>query len=290
MDDEFFKCVKENSVLIKISKYPNINENVYPLKKMDLIGIKYFIQKFDNFYVKFSEREENAEESYYNCIVPIALYLDKGKIYQCPYIMNIKYYDKKFNINWEKDTSYIDLYSNTANEILDQIMKAPVFCKHCKVQTGFVNCEQTNPKKEDWNLEDNNDKLVKKLDYYDYLSKFKAISFGMIRIQNNLFEIIKVQAVNLKNMNVTVIKCNEKDTVFMELVTKAADIIGFSIDNIITLEELDRIPKNIECNYLYKRPTNHLLNIYGHQDNLIIRKLFYNKFIINRRVNEKEIE
>jgi len=144
MDEKFWKTLADNNIylqfsiydikiqwheiLSKIKKYKiqsNISDKI--VKNID----EYILRYFCNFNLDLTGSQEDfkrCEHCITNCTI-----LQDGKIYKCPLISNVKYFNKKFKQNIEVSQNDYREVSKIKNpkEFLNWLNQPPAFCKYC---------------------------------------------------------------------------------------------------------------------------------------------------------------
>lgn len=191
--------------------------------------------------VKFRKEanEEKIAFNYENCIVPISLYLHRGKMYQCFYPFCVKHYDKKFGTHLENDLDGIDIYNTTVEELSKKLKNPPVFCKNCTTTTGFVKCAQKSPERFDWENTDRNKYLLKDFSNYEFKITRKLVTYSILIIRDKRFNIINKTEDQLSGKTFSVLMRDENSKFhYDEYLVKSQNIWKIHISKIITLDEL----------------------------------------------------
>ena len=143
MNDEFWKCLHENSVVLRHSLYPFKQDIDKYYEKVEKYDVKtYFskeelkqneIKKFFRLNIHLKKPEDYIER-FKNCNNKVyCAQLYDGKIYSCWLGQGIRHFNKKFNQNipvTEKD--YLDIYKiNSAEEIKEFFAKPFPLCGYC---------------------------------------------------------------------------------------------------------------------------------------------------------------
>lgn len=139
---EFWKCCRENKILIDCSRYPiNLDySQIEQLCKDNNVGF-YFNGNNTNsrYFLKVALDKDGKvpfEKSYLicNCMSKCA-FLRDGRIYHCPIIGNIeilnKYFNEKFILS-DKDSINIHKISKV-DRILKFLSKDSPFCRYCNL-------------------------------------------------------------------------------------------------------------------------------------------------------------
>ncbi|MBQ9245310.1 radical SAM protein [bacterium] len=142
MPDSFWKCMHDNSVVLKHSLYPGTNVDIdYYYKMARKYGVRtYFkrkeLQPTESFFklnidlegkVDYVKRFENCE------MKDFCNQMSKGRIFHCWFGPGIRHFNKKFNKNVELvEEDYLDIYkAKDANEIFEFFRRAPKICRFC---------------------------------------------------------------------------------------------------------------------------------------------------------------
>jgi uncharacterized radical SAM superfamily Fe-S cluster-containing enzyme len=145
-NEMFWKMCQINDVSIVISKYPiKIDFDVIKqLAKRWHIPLE-MVSRDNNVWKKFSldlQGKQDVNESYKNCTgQEVYAQLYKGKIFVCPTIPYIRYFNKYFNQNLEiTDNDWIDIHQvKNIKEITDFLKKPMSFCRYCNVKGNVLN-------------------------------------------------------------------------------------------------------------------------------------------------------
>ncbi|MDR1782448.1 MAG: radical SAM protein [Bacilli bacterium] len=155
--DELLNYCQKNNIVIGISVYPINDKYIKDLKNLELelnkvkIKTNFIWFQHDKLFSKdkrfLNKNLKINKYDYIGCIgnyAPIAV-LKEGKIYHCPICAYIKYFNEYFKVNLETlNEDYIDIYQvNSAQEIIDFLLKPTPFCNYCDVQNRTL---------EKWNL------------------------------------------------------------------------------------------------------------------------------------------
>jgi MoaA/NifB/PqqE/SkfB family radical SAM enzyme len=142
MPDSFWNTCRENKIGLLITRYTKIKFNY---DQLPIIASKHNVE-FSFFGSEFEHGDEswnialnplgNQEpyESFTNCFMANdCISLRNGKLYPCPIIPNIDFFNKSFGTNMQPcSNDYIDIYkAKNMQEILEFLAKPIPFCKYC---------------------------------------------------------------------------------------------------------------------------------------------------------------
>jgi MoaA/NifB/PqqE/SkfB family radical SAM enzyme len=146
-NNDFWNTCKENNIDIEISHYP-INLNIKNIRKIAtekdvILTVTDEIKKMGNLQLDIYGNQ-NAKNNFTlcdqsnNCIA-----LVDGKLYTCPTVAYIKYFNKYFNQKLETtENDYIDIYKvKNIKEIVKRLCRPIPFCKYCNMQGMFHNLD-----------------------------------------------------------------------------------------------------------------------------------------------------
>jgi MoaA/NifB/PqqE/SkfB family radical SAM enzyme len=153
--DSFWRDCHKYKVYVEITDYPvNRNVDVIVAKcKKYRVCIGYGLYKETGMYKTPLDLEggQSPETSFNACRVdPRCVSLRDGKIYTCPTVAYIqffnKYFDKDLHVTEE---DYIDIYkANSKAEILDFLRKPFPFCRYCKPSARLTGLDWQVSKRE----------------------------------------------------------------------------------------------------------------------------------------------
>lgn len=162
MTEEFWKCCKENSIVIGITQYPIDIDYEECIEKIKLYGIDY-----ESFSGEGCPRDEmwrlsldksaanRPVENFISCPRANAcIFVSHGKIYNCATMANINHYNKCFGTNFALcEEDYVDIYKiSSAQEIFDKLCKPKPFCRFCNIERRKygMKWEKTSLSPEEW--------------------------------------------------------------------------------------------------------------------------------------------
>ncbi|MCL1947125.1 MAG: radical SAM protein [Chitinivibrionia bacterium] len=139
--ENFWNCCRENNVKIIVTKYPVKLD----YKKIDELARNYGIKlKYWGGDLKTSyhsvldlDGKHNPKKSFRLCYKSNScIYLSKGRLYTCPTIPYIHYFNKHFGQNLQvSDNDSIDIYkAESIKEIRDFLAKPIPFCRYCAAE------------------------------------------------------------------------------------------------------------------------------------------------------------
>jgi len=154
MNIEFFRFVNNNNVKIEITKYPMKYNLSYILKDEKIFFIEDNVKK--NFF-KYKININGTNDSYVHAAIcerhGHCNILKDGKIYPCPIIANVEYFNSFFNTNFKvTEEDYIDIYKeNRKEKYLNVYFSNSPFCKYCNgINREVVDWKISERKIEEW--------------------------------------------------------------------------------------------------------------------------------------------
>jgi MoaA/NifB/PqqE/SkfB family radical SAM enzyme len=155
LSDIFWETCKKNNVIIVITNYP-IKINRDTIKDS---AEKYSVKlQFTGGEVKTMRRDildiqgrQNAKKSFQLCFkANFCSQLRNGKLYTCPTIPYIEFFNKFFKQNLEvREEDYIDIYkAKNIDEIFDFLCKPVPFCRYCNIKATINEIEWGVSKRE----------------------------------------------------------------------------------------------------------------------------------------------
>lgn len=154
MTKDFFHALHRNNISVQISNYPPTQNKINQLKEtLSSFKIKYSITPMIiNFTATLNPKgTSDQENTFNNCRHRHCTILRNDNIYICPISAYIDTYNKYFNKNITIPKG-INIYSNSAKQILEYLNKSEETCKYCTIVANYINwgCS-SNPKEQDWN-------------------------------------------------------------------------------------------------------------------------------------------
>lgn len=140
MQEDFWKCLHDNNIILSVTKYPLKLD--YDLMKKKALKYHVNFEFYDNtdkeqiwYNIKLQEDgKRDARKSFYKCFLSNeCVMLKEGKLYTCTLIPNIEHFNKYFKKDLQvcKD-DYIDIYkAKNKEEIFDFLSKPAPFCRYC---------------------------------------------------------------------------------------------------------------------------------------------------------------
>lgn len=132
--EDFWKAVRQTHTIIDVTKYPCVGEKF--AKALDSIGNntahqlgRIFIATHFNKTMTY-EPVNNIEESFNECKYKRCINLINGKLVHCPTAGYMEHYNKYFDEHLPEESG-IDIYNNSALEIMDYLGKSIPTCAHC---------------------------------------------------------------------------------------------------------------------------------------------------------------
>lgn len=174
-NDEFWKTCAQTGIIVRISRYPNVNSEK-ELKKLAKEKNAVFricgeadewIQKNENIAViemnggaldwkKFPFDKDGKQDVHYSwqhCEQHCCCALSDGKFFPCTKIPNVKHFNEYFGENFiVSKNDFIDIFKAKSADELLEFLDFPVdFCKYCDVKnTVDLKWGKTDYKKEEW--------------------------------------------------------------------------------------------------------------------------------------------
>lgn len=153
MNEIFWESVRKNNILLRISVYPINQKNI---RKYLELAQKHNVKLqglWDGrkFYLKKNPQGNSIEEEVFStCDAKICHQVYKGNLYHCP----VSAYGYIYN-NYFKNNFYykegIDIYSNSAEKIVEYIEKPISNCKNCNINAACINWKESNLLENEWN-------------------------------------------------------------------------------------------------------------------------------------------
>ncbi len=154
MSEDFFQTLYKNNISMEVTNYPPIQSKTKQLQeKLSSFKINYSITPMViNFTANLNPNgTSDQEETFKNCRHTYCKILRNDYIYICPISAYIDKYNKYFNKNIPVPKG-INIYSNSAKQILEYLNKSEQTCKYCTNLSNYITwgCSN-NPKETDWN-------------------------------------------------------------------------------------------------------------------------------------------
>ena len=150
-DEELYKIIKKNNVVISISNYGKYSFKIKELcEKLDKEKVKYKIKDIDEYWydygevVNYNKQKKELKKQYRNCD-NICKSILNGEMYYCPRYSHG--YD--LGLLGRKDNEYVDLINNNPKTIKKKIRKMIInnkpleVCKYCLY--GTDKCKKIKP-------------------------------------------------------------------------------------------------------------------------------------------------
>jgi MoaA/NifB/PqqE/SkfB family radical SAM enzyme len=143
--DRFWQSCKKNNAKICITKYP-INLDFDAIKQLASthnVELEYYTNTEVQIKTMYcfpldTTGKQDYKDSFSLCFkANECITLNNGKIYTCPTIPCVQYFNSYFNQNLQvSPDDYIDIYKvNTINEIFDFLCKPKPFCRYCNIRS-----------------------------------------------------------------------------------------------------------------------------------------------------------
>ena len=141
LNTTFWESCHDNNIIVSLTAYP-INLN---FKKICDLAYKYNVcLEFFNNKIKYKFEKniydlhgtQNIEKAYNSCLIKVCPQLYEGRLYRCPPIPYIKYFNKQFGENLQVcDGDYLDLQNINSIETVSDFLNKPVpFCRYCQTE------------------------------------------------------------------------------------------------------------------------------------------------------------
>jgi hypothetical protein len=136
IDDNFWQTAKETSTKIYVTNYPiKLNKEIIKEKAEFYCVEILFSDELKTMWITPLNIKKNSNKTiqFLNCQHSKCNALYRGKIYKCPKIYTIKYFNKYFDLNFEvTEKDYIDIYNvKSIEQILKNLARPVPFCKNC---------------------------------------------------------------------------------------------------------------------------------------------------------------
>jgi len=143
MGADFWDSCRKNSAIVSITRYPiDINnEQINKLSRQYGVKVESFVpyQKavFDKFVLD-TQGPQNILSNFSKCPQTPCHHLYKGKIYMCPIVPYIKYFNLYFSKNLEvSKADFVDIYQIEQIDAILEYFKKPIpFCRYCDLKAG----------------------------------------------------------------------------------------------------------------------------------------------------------
>ncbi|GHT88856.1 hypothetical protein FACS1894137_17430 [Spirochaetia bacterium] len=147
LEDDFWENCRKNNIIVTITKYPIKLDFQTIEKKAQSHGVKMEYMGSTGTIIKTMrinpldlEGNQIPKKSFKYCYMSnYCIHLRDGKLYTCPRVPNIHFFNQYFNQELkvtEKD--YIDIFEvNNLTEILDRLCRPIPFCRYCNT-TGVI--------------------------------------------------------------------------------------------------------------------------------------------------------
>lgn len=156
MEMKFWECISDNNIIVKISKYPNINyEDIESYLKMNNYRYEIFGDR-NNGWTRFlfSNKHKNKFLNFYfKCENnKFCWQLRDGKIIVCPICAYIDIFNKKFGTDFKlHSTDFIKLDKKITKYNLTKFALTPKhFCKYCVFPREIISWRQSDNSIHEW--------------------------------------------------------------------------------------------------------------------------------------------
>lgn len=138
MDADFWDCCKKNRIIVAPTKYPIKLDYDKITKKAEMEGVQY--QYFGDAGLSWGHPvitetgNRNENHSFLHCgNANNCACLNHGKIYPCPRVAKIHFFNKAFQTNFRvSKKDFIDIYDDiTLKEIMEFLARPVPFCRYC---------------------------------------------------------------------------------------------------------------------------------------------------------------
>jgi hypothetical protein len=135
MPDEFYESMRANNVVINISYYPPMEEQMDKIESfLDSKGVRWDKSPLiKSFTVKQTlVRQPDAQQQYFNCLQAHCHNFYEGKLAACFLPFMTKYFNKEFNKQLPEDGA-IDLFEDglTLEQLKIRLLTAFERCCYC---------------------------------------------------------------------------------------------------------------------------------------------------------------
>ena len=159
MDDSFYESCKRNHITIAVSEYP-LDVDYKKMKEyVTSKGVKFIFfggERKDQFSFMSLEKghEDEYKKRYLSCAISNAcVTLDHGRLYYCSASAYIRFFNEKFDENYDNSMDSISIYGTSKKEILDFLRRPHPFCGYCdvKLRDSFTYpWQKSQLNKEEW--------------------------------------------------------------------------------------------------------------------------------------------
>jgi MoaA/NifB/PqqE/SkfB family radical SAM enzyme len=139
--ENFWRSCRNNKVKIRISGYPIKleTEKIKKLSKKFKVKVKnYGTKKNEWGKMKIDISGRQDKENSFNICNHDCVNLCDGKLYSCPTIAYIKYFNQYFGKKLEvKESDYVDIHKvESIDEIMEFLSSPSDFCRYCDIAGG----------------------------------------------------------------------------------------------------------------------------------------------------------
>ncbi|GHU05617.1 hypothetical protein FACS1894147_11970 [Spirochaetia bacterium] len=164
VEDNFWENCRKNNIIVTITKYPikldfQAIENKAQCHnvKMEYMGSTGAIIKTMRINPLDLEGKQNIKKSFKYCYMSnYCIHLLDGKLYTCPRVPNISYFNNFFNQKLQiTEKDYIDIFRvNDLTEIFDYLCHPIPFCRYCNTTKVIHGTEWAVSKKniKEWTI------------------------------------------------------------------------------------------------------------------------------------------
>jgi MoaA/NifB/PqqE/SkfB family radical SAM enzyme len=156
--NEFWEICNKNNIKIVVTKYPiNLQfSKIEQVAKKHNVILNYYgetelIPRMLHKVPLNISGNENQQKSFELCYkANSCISLDEGRIYTCPTVPYIKYFNKQFGTDLTiSNEDYIDIYKiKTLDEIFEFLCKPIPFCRYCNTKGMVYRIDWSVSKKE----------------------------------------------------------------------------------------------------------------------------------------------
>lgn len=165
--EKIYAELKRDNAEIFVSYYPKNNDLIDDgIERAKSYGITVTKAQIDLFYVKMTDKKNPGDiQSRFNkCHVMCkgAVYLDRGRVYACPYAPNFRHYDSAYNVKYEFIEDGYNIFDEHANpeDFADKMRQPLKACQYCSDDMLYVKWQQAKPEKENWLCNSSNKYII----------------------------------------------------------------------------------------------------------------------------------
>lgn len=153
MPDNFFKACVDNKITLEITVYPPAKTHLNNiLEKTSKFNVDVVLSPttFNFCAVLNPLGTSNKTETFLNCTGKFCTILKNDNLYMCSISAYVDYFNKKFNKSISEGKG-INIFTNTAKEILRYLKKPETTCQYCTNDLKYFKwATSDNPQPDDW--------------------------------------------------------------------------------------------------------------------------------------------